>query len=341
MGDRTHSPLTVYLALCISQVWHPNCGHTPGSSPLPIRPETSAPRSTGSGGEALARASEAEERLLLRLLAAVLTPPEDQDTTRTGHSAAPILPRWGLSSTPPAPVDNAPTPPRWPPHSRAAFRHLSERWARPRVLIHPARAQRSRAHARSLTHPPLAPPLAPSSSGPAPRPFHLWPRPSPLTPFLWPHPSPLSSSGPAPRPLSPPAPPLAFPPLALPRPLSHPLSPPLLTSLPGSTNLQAAGTLGNRPGRWRCSRVVVRRRPRAAARGCWWWAAASRGWGRRRGSAATRPSHTFGFWRPRPAPVAASARSTASVTTSPGTPSRSPAGASGALLSPGSAYVQG
>ena len=83
---------------------------TPGPSSLPIRPETSAPRSTGSGGEALARASEAEESLLLRLLAAVLTSPEDQVTTRTGHSAAPILPRRGRSSTPPAPVDNAPTP---------------------------------------------------------------------------------------------------------------------------------------------------------------------------------------------------------------------------------------
>lgn len=45
-----------------------------------------------------------------------------------------------------------------------------------------------------------------------------------------------------------------------------------------------------------------------------------------------RPSHTFGFWRPRPAGGRIRSRSTASVTAFPGTPSRSPAGASGALL---------
>lgn len=85
--------------------------------------------------------------------------------------------------------------------------------------------------------------------------------------------------------------------------------------------LQTSRLLGSprtaRIGRWRRPAASGRLR---AAPGCWWWAAASRGWARRRDSAATPLSRTCGSWRPRPAPGAASARSAASVTAPPGAP---------------------
>lgn len=222
-----------------------------------------------------------------------------------------------------------------PSPSPAAFRYHPRAWARP-IGAAPGPNQRG---ARSQGGPtrggqpcptPLAPPPVPPSA-------------PPRAPFLfWPHPAPPSTSGPAPsarpRPVSPPralspCPPLA-PPSAPPR-APSPLQTPAPPRVPGQLRVSSrlseppsGGDARELPWTARCSRVTVRRRPLAAARGCWWWAVASRGWVRRRGSAATRPFRTCGFWRPRPAPVAASARSAASVTALPellpGTPSRTP-----------------
>lgn len=182
--------------------------------------------------------------------------------------------------------------------------------------------------------PPLAPPRSPKlqfATGlrPASRPlpprapprvqFLLWPRLAPVAPPAAPPSYPPRALAPPPAPPSAPA---ARPTHFWPRPALPPrvLRPPHVSSLlPARRSGWAAREL---LGTARWSRVAIRQRPQAAVRGCWWWAAASPGWERRRGSAAAPPCRPCGFWRPQPVPVAASARSAASVTACPGAPSR-------------------
>lgn len=246
---------------------------TPGSSSLPIRPDASAPRSTGSGGEALAPASEAEKRLLPSPPPACVPVSllRTRDTTRTGQSAAPILlggdarphrrHRWmahrPLRTGPGTPGRPSATFPRGGPDlaskpTRRARQGRPTQGAGGLELLAPPRP------ALALS-PPGPAPHAPHPASAPPRP--LLPRSPPLAPFLlWP-------------------PPLARPPPGSATPLAPPRIPaPALVS----SRLHeppSGGDSPGRPGRRRCSRVVVRRRARARGRGCWWWAAASAGLG--------------------------------------------------------------